>query len=286
MDEADLIAKVSHNSDMISVVIPAYNEERLLSDCLKSLINQQYEGEYEIIVADNGSTDNTASIARNFGTRVVYCGETKGVAYARQAGADVARGDIIAQADADTIYPADWLAKIAGDLATHPKAVAVAGKFIYRDPPSWAKFEYLFRHGMYWVTAVLFGRPLLPSGATLAFRRAAFLAVDGYRNSLYSPDQWGLSARLGKMGNILYDRNLCVLTSSRAVKKPFARVLADFFVEHLIGGLGVYLVKYSVWLLSKRNVRISATYPEKENSGPPGFRPTKRRVRDSSQLDF
>jgi glycosyltransferase involved in cell wall biosynthesis len=251
---------------MISVVIPSYNEERLLPDCLESLRNQDYKGEFEIIVADNASTDNTASIARNFGARVIDCAEEKGVAYARQAGADAARGDIIAQADADTIYPADWLTRIATQLASHPEAVAIAGRFIYRDPPSWARIEYFFRHGMYRVTAALFGRPLLPSGATLAFQRTAFLAVNGYKNSLYSPDQWGLSARLGKMGKILYDHNLCVLTSSRAVRKPFVNVLADFFVDHLIGGLGVYLVRYSIYLLSGRNGKTKPTYAESRNN--------------------
>ncbi len=98
---------------MISVVIPALNEESSLPDCLESLKNQDYKGEYEIIVADNGSTDNTAGIAKGFGAEVVFCRDKKSVFSARQAGANAARGDIIAQADADTVYPRDWLAKIA-----------------------------------------------------------------------------------------------------------------------------------------------------------------------------
>jgi len=51
---------------MISVVIPALNEEKYLPDCLKSLRNQDYTGTYEIIIADNGSTDNTVRIAQDF----------------------------------------------------------------------------------------------------------------------------------------------------------------------------------------------------------------------------
>ena len=87
---------------MISVVIPALNEENYLPDCLKSLVNQDYTGPYEIIIADNGSVDETARIARDFGARVVPCPEKKSVFYARQIGADSVQGEIIAQADADT----------------------------------------------------------------------------------------------------------------------------------------------------------------------------------------
>ena len=49
---------------MISVVIPAWNEEKYIPDCLKSLKNQDYTGPYEIIVADNGSADETARIRK------------------------------------------------------------------------------------------------------------------------------------------------------------------------------------------------------------------------------
>ena len=226
----------------ISVVIPAFNEEKFLPQCLESLRNQDYEGEYEIIVADNGSTDNTASIARNFGARVVSCPERKGVFYARQVGADAARGDIIAQADADTIYPRHWLKRIADQFASHPEAVAIAGRYIYRDPPSWAKVEYVLRHYISRLTIALFGRPLVISGATFAFRRRAFLNGNGYKGISYSPDQYGISGRLSKMGKILYDPDLCVLTSSRAVgKKSFFVIIMDFLVH--FSHWGVYFCK-------------------------------------------
>jgi len=216
---------------MISIVIPALNEEKFLPDCLESLRNQDYAGEYEIIVADNGSRDRTVEIARSFGARVVICSEKKGVAYARQAGADAAIGDIIVQADADTVYPRHWLARIGACFATHPGAVALAGRFFYRDPPSWAVVEYMLRHTVNWLTTALFNRPLAVSGATFAFRRRAFLSEGGYRGLSYSPDQYGISARLSKRGGIIYDRDLCVLTSARSVEKPFLTVVLDLIVH-------------------------------------------------------
>ena len=53
-------------SHVISIVIPAYNEERYLAKCLKSLKEQDYQGQYEIIVVDNGSDDSTSQVARDF----------------------------------------------------------------------------------------------------------------------------------------------------------------------------------------------------------------------------
>jgi len=219
---------------MISVVIPARNEEKLLPRCLASLRSQDYTGDYEMIVADNGSTDNTADIARKYGASVIPCPEKKSVFYAREVGAGAARGEIIAQADADTVYPPNWLTIMAAQLAAHRDAVAITGRFIYaEDPPFWAKLEYFLRHAGNILCVDLFGRPLIISGATLAFRRGAFTALNGYRGLTYAADQYGLTTRLSKMGKILYAGNLCVATSSRSVQKPLIIILRDF-ITHII----------------------------------------------------
>jgi glycosyltransferase involved in cell wall biosynthesis len=121
---------------IISIVIPAFNEEQYLPECLESLRKQDYSGDYEIIVGDNKSADQTATVARDFGVKVIPCFEKKSVIYARQAGADIAQGEIIIQSDADTIYPADWLRKITEHFSNDPDIVAVAGRYVYRNPPS------------------------------------------------------------------------------------------------------------------------------------------------------
>jgi peptidoglycan/xylan/chitin deacetylase (PgdA/CDA1 family) len=213
---------------MISIVIPALNEEKLLPDCLNSLRNQDYTGEYEIIVADNGSTDRTPDIARQFGAKVISCTKEKSVFYARQVGAGAARGDIIAQADADTVYPVDWLRRIAEKFASRPNVVAITGRFVYRKPPWWAIFEYFLRTFGNWITAIS-GMPLVISGATLAFRRWAYISAGGYLGITYSADQIGICRRLSKLGKVIYDKKLYVVTSSRAVQKPAYVILMDFF---------------------------------------------------------
>ncbi len=216
---------------MISIVIPARNEEKYLPTCLKSLREQDYKGNYEIIIADNGSTDRTTEIARSFGAQVVPCPEKKGVFYARAVGASAANGDIIIQADADTIYPKHWLRRIYEQFAAHPKAAALSGRWTYTKAPWWGWLEYGLRRGINWLTVLLFQRPMLISGATFAFRRKTFLAVGGYSGLQFSADQWGISGRLSRQGRVLYDDKLVILTSSRSVERPFANILVDVAVN-------------------------------------------------------
>ncbi len=95
----------------VSVVIPAYNEEKLLKRCLVSLQNQTCQP-FEIIIVDNNSTDATAKIAKEQGVIVIQ-ERRQGIAWARDAGFKRATGDIIARLDADCIAPPNWIQKIS-----------------------------------------------------------------------------------------------------------------------------------------------------------------------------
>src|SRR3954451_17465617 len=94
-----------------SVVVPCYNEGAYIADTINSLSAQRFSGAWEIVVVDNNCTDDTAETARGLGARVVR-EVRQGVCNARQRGAEASIGEIIVSADADTIYPTDWLATI------------------------------------------------------------------------------------------------------------------------------------------------------------------------------
>jgi glycosyltransferase involved in cell wall biosynthesis len=102
----------------LSIVIPAYNEEDGIGPTLDSIPMRALEAagyEVEKLVVNNGSTDNTANVARKHGARVVN--QTKrGYGYAYQKGFADATGDIIASGDADMTYPFDYLPKILHKL--------------------------------------------------------------------------------------------------------------------------------------------------------------------------
>ena len=95
---------------MISIVIPAYNEEKYIGRTLDS-ISKQSLNNFELIVVDCFSEDNTAKIAEDYGARVLqyYRGN---IGATRRAGCLVAKGDIIVSASADIYYPEDWLEKL------------------------------------------------------------------------------------------------------------------------------------------------------------------------------
>ncbi len=226
----------------ISVIVPARDEEKYIAACLRSLKDQTYQGEHEIVVVDNCSTDKTAAIARSFGVKVIRANKEKNVFYARQTGADATDGDIIVQADADTLYPRRWLQKIAEKFEAHPEAVALSGRFLYREKFTWAFVELNARNMMNKISTAFFGRPFLVCGATFAFRRQAFVAVGGYKDIPYSADQHGITTKLRQQGKILYDEKIYVLTSTRSVREPcfillmaiianLARLMLDFSIN-------------------------------------------------------
>ena len=93
-----------------SFIIPAYNEEDYIGDCIKS-IKKQKPKSFEIIVVDNGCTDKTVKIARGLGCRVVKESK-KGLSNARNKGAKVAKGDIFCFVDADGVLAKNWLEEV------------------------------------------------------------------------------------------------------------------------------------------------------------------------------
>src|SRR3982074_3555445 len=91
------------NTPLVSVIVPVYNGERFLAETLQSIINQQYRP-LELIVIDDGSTDQTARIATSVSEVRYFYQRNQGVANARNAGLAAARGELIAFLDADDLW--------------------------------------------------------------------------------------------------------------------------------------------------------------------------------------
>ena len=249
----------------ISVVLPVFNEEKLLQRCLTSLSNQNYKGHYEIIVVDNGSTDNTVEIAARFSVKTVVCPK-RGVVYARQAGADSASGEIIVQADADTVYPEDWLSRIAKMFIEFPDTVAVAGSYTYEDGhPWWVPLEYGLKYVSNKLNLLFLGNYPFISGANFAFRRDSFLKAGGYHDKSLYPDQWGIAHRLSKTGKLRFMPSLSVVTSPRRIQKPShviaVEILRNFYgiLRHFVHYLWVKCDTAFSWYAKTRRTKIAVT---------------------------
>jgi peptidoglycan/xylan/chitin deacetylase (PgdA/CDA1 family) len=188
----------------VSVVVPVFNEEYLLADCLAALQRQVYDGQYEIIVVDNACTDTSPAIARGAGVRVV-CEPRKGYVHALRAGFAAARGEIIACTDADTEVPPDWISRLVAALTSRRDAVAVGGVFAFPDGPSWLH-----------VLAGIVNR-LNPElvGGNMAMWRWAYEQVGGFDLHVNLQADVELGRRLRRLGRIIIDRRLVALTSPR-----------------------------------------------------------------------
>ncbi|MBL7215320.1 MAG: glycosyltransferase family 2 protein [Phycisphaerae bacterium] len=118
----------------ISAVIPAYNSEKTIGRAIDSVLKQMRPAD-EILVVDDGSTDNTAEITRTFGEKVILIQqENAGVSVARNAGIDAATGDWIAFLDADDEWLENKLQLQAEHLERHPGLKWTYSNFYRKDP--------------------------------------------------------------------------------------------------------------------------------------------------------
>jgi glycosyltransferase involved in cell wall biosynthesis len=132
-----LIAGSSPRSPRLSVIVPVWNGEGLLAQCLDTLIASDYPA-FEMLVVDDCSSDETPSIAKKYGVRYIRTAKRMGPANARNAGAGDASGDILVFVDADVILPPGGLQMIADDFERHPEIAAVFGS--YDDAPGCPAF--------------------------------------------------------------------------------------------------------------------------------------------------
>lgn len=109
---------------MISFIIPAYNAERTIAQCIESVLKQ--ECDKEALVIDNGSTDKTREIIGRFPVRLLI-EEKKGAAAARNKGLREANGNYIAFIDSDVVLPEGWIKKALKKLESNEKIVGVGG---------------------------------------------------------------------------------------------------------------------------------------------------------------
>ncbi len=113
----------------VSVIIPVYNGEKTLSQCLASVLSQSYRN-YEVILVDNNSTDKTKSIIKEFqkeNKKVVYLFEKERKrGAARNTGEKKAKGEIILMTDSDCIVPKNWIKEMI-KLIIENKCIAVGG---------------------------------------------------------------------------------------------------------------------------------------------------------------
>ncbi len=120
----DDIMNASNTSEpLISVIIPTYNRARVLSEAIDSVLSQNYAG-FEVIVVDDGSTDNTQSLLKRYGTQITVIHQSnRGVSAARNRGARESNGGLIAFLDSDDLWLPGKLSTQAAFFRSRPDAL-------------------------------------------------------------------------------------------------------------------------------------------------------------------
>jgi len=170
-----------------SIIIPAYNRTGTLRQTLVAATDQDFS-EYEVIVVDDGSLDDTSMmVEREFPTVRLLRQPNHGPAAARNTGLQAARGEIIAFTDDDCLPPNDWLARLAEGFRRYPNIIGVGGPLLApasaRATNILARYEEYVVRVLYWARDdEVVGGYSCPAGGTnnMAYRRDALQAIGGF----------------------------------------------------------------------------------------------------------
>jgi glycosyltransferase involved in cell wall biosynthesis len=212
----------------LSIVIPAFNEERLIERCLQSIsaslaANFKPGFTSEIIVVDNNSTDNTANLARETGVQVVF-EPINQIGRARNAGAADATGDWLLFLDADSVLNPELLADILR-LIDDGKSVGCGCALHMHGLPWWANVTLQM-----WMGASILFR--WASGALLVCRSDAFRDVGGFTQELYAAEEIRLSKQLKRWGQ---QRGLQFIILTQHPLETSARKVALYSAREIAG---------------------------------------------------
>jgi len=203
----------------VSVVIPARNDAEMLRRCLASLAAQRRVPD-EIVVVDNGSTDDTRAVAEAAGARVVW-EPIPGIPRASSAGLDAALGDVIARIDADSVCPPEWLEQVIAVFERDPALSVVSGSGDFYDagPITRRLGKSWWVGGLYWSMTLYLGHPPI-FGSNFAMRREVWeeIGPEVHRVERDIHDDLDLSLHVKPWMTVRYDRDLVVGISAR----PFA----------------------------------------------------------------
>lgn len=198
----------------ISIVIPAYNEEKYIGKTLESVGQLETIGfDTEVIVVDGGSTDNTVEIAKSYGAKVIN-EPHKGIGFARQQGLLAAKGEIIAFTDSDTMVPKNWLIDHLKTLQ-QKNVVCSYGHFRVNDG-SFPYYHYInhIQPFVIWVWHNLLGKPISP-GQNIVFRKTAAQKIGGFDTNLSVMEDIDFTIRMKEAGKVIFLFKNRVISSGR-----------------------------------------------------------------------
>ena len=209
----------------LSIVIPAYNEEKRLGRCLRYVLREtaRYDFPVDVVVVNNASTDGTRDVAESFaGVRVVD-ERRKGLTAARNAGYHASTGTLIANVDADTSMPKGWIGRVVREFDADDELVALSGPYIYYDLPLHSRvlvkiFYFIGYLGTRFHDLVS-GTGSMLQGGNYVVKRSAMESIGGYDLSydFYGEDT-DVAIRIRRVGTVKFTFRLPMYTTGRRLR--------------------------------------------------------------------
>lgn len=215
------ISKFHHEAPDVSVIIPAYNEEESILRTLFSISESITPLKVEILVVNNNSTDRTQEFIDRCGVRSILELQ-KGVKHARNSGLMAAKGNIILNADADSVYSPHWVELLCRPLILDKDIACSFGRFAFLPDHSTARFPYF----LYETAGDIFkifnqrdkNKAMYVYGCSSAYRKSQGIEVDGYEHPEGANEDGYLALKLskkfGRLEKVTDNRSL-VWTSNR-----------------------------------------------------------------------
>lgn len=207
---------------MISIVIPTYNEEQAIGETIRHLKEGIKTIPYEVIVADDNSTDKTREIAKKYSVIISPSERKNTIASGKNRGAKKAKGEYIIFLDADVKMkePEKFLKKALKNFEDNPN-LAGLGSFIRVTPEKETKSDVFFRtlHNKF----NFFMNNIIPLGTGAGefqmVRKDRFQKINGFNEKLNASEDGDLFNRLARIGQVRFDKSLVVYEEGRRAHK-------------------------------------------------------------------
>jgi len=211
----------------VSVIIPAYNAEDTIESCLRSLTRQRYLGEFEVILVNNRSTDNTLELAKKQNVKVIDAFCSQGSYYARNVGLACSNSEIVAFTDSDCVADKNWIHYLVQHLTQNSQVGAVGGEIRHLERNA---MEAIFGSTL-GIKHIKDENPYLVT-ANVAYKMKVIKEVGPFDSTFLSGGDVDISWRIFKKG---YQ----IAVEPKAVIYHFPRKTPwSFFVQIYKNGLG------------------------------------------------
>lgn len=200
----------------VSVIVPVYNEEKYIKNCLDSLSNQ-IEKPDEIIVVDNNCTDKTIEIVKKYTDIKIIKEKKQGMIPTRNTGFNISQFEIIAKCDADTILPPDWIKNIKNNFSRDPSIIGISMPIQFSDIPAISPSLTLFYIYIFIPRLMIGVYPFL--GPSYAIKKIIWNKVKNkicFDEKVVHEDI-DLCLHVKKYGKIYHDAKTSVFSSARRI---------------------------------------------------------------------